>query len=281
MSTAHIVWNQNPILLDLGYYQLHYYSLFFAVGILCGFLMIRLKFEKQNIDFDLLQKLTIYSILGIIIGARLGHVLFYNLDYYFFHPLEIVLPFRFEPKFEFTGYNGLASHGGAVGLIFAIFLFSNRYKINYLNLLDMFALAAPLCGGFIRIGNFFNSEILGKPTDVSWAIIFKQIDNVPRHPVQLYEAGIYFILFFIMILLKHIKLKLKYGVLFSVFLILLFSSRFLIENLKVHQSNLLEHFILNMGQLLSIPFIILGIVMLINLSMKHKTFEDNSYNSLF
>ena len=136
MSTPHIVWNQSPIIFDLGFYQLHYYSLFFAVGILCGFLFIRSQFKKQEIDFALLEKMTIYSIIGIIIGARLGHVLFYDLNYYLFHPLEIFLPFRFVPKFEITGFNGLSSHGGAVGLIFAIFLFSNRYKINYLGFIN-------------------------------------------------------------------------------------------------------------------------------------------------
>lgn len=241
------------------------------VGIISGFLIIKSEFSKQNYDDNSLYKLITYSMFGIILGARLGHCFFYDFTYYSQYPLQILLPVRFVPQFKIIGFKGLASHGGGIGLLLAIFLFSIRNKISILKLLDMFALAAPVTAMFIRIGNFFNSEIIGKSSDVFWAVIFERVDNVPRHPAQLYEAFAYLLIFGVLILIKKQKNYLIPGILFSLSLILLSSARFIIEFVKENQSSFESHLIINMGQILSIPFILLGMVLLVLLSRKRST----------
>lgn len=271
METSHIIWDQNPILFDFHFYQLHYYTLLFITGMISGLFIIQHEYSRQNNNVKLFDKLFIYSIIGIVVGARLGHCLLYDFAYYSHHPLEIFLPVRFQPEFEIVGFRGLASHGGAIGLLLAIYLFSRNYKISFLQLLDIFALATPATGMFIRIGNFFNSEIIGKSSDLFWAVIFKRVDNTPRHPAQLYEAMAYLLIFVILIVLRKRKTNLRAGILFSLFLILLFSSRFMFEFIKENQSAFESNLIINMGQILSIPFILIGIILLVWLSRKKNT----------
>jgi phosphatidylglycerol---prolipoprotein diacylglyceryl transferase len=272
LNTSHFVWNQNPVIFDLNFYQLHYYTLFFVAGIIAASLIIKSEFSKQNYDDSSFEKLFIYSMFGIVLGARLGHCLFYEFSYYSQHLLEIILPVRFTPQFEIIGYKGLASHGGGIGLLLAIFLFSISNKISFLKLLDMFSLAAPVTAIFIRIGNFFNSEIIGKSSDLFCAVIFERVDNVPRHPAQLYEAFAYLLIFVLLILIKKQKKYLVPGIPFSLFIILLFTVRFIIEFVKENQTSFESHLPINMGQILSIPYILLGIVLLIWLSRKRIMF---------
>lgn len=256
----YIVWNPDNAIFDLGFFALRWYSLLFASGFILSYILLKHRFEKENIPLKRLEKLTIYVALATFIGARLGHVIFYDFDYYSKHIVEIFLPFTFEPEFEFTGYQGLASHGGAIGILIAVILFSRKYNFRFLWVFDKLALVIPLVGGLIRIGNLMNSEIIGKPATVSWAFIFEKVDQVPRHPAQLYEAIGYFLLFiFLQIRSKRFKSD---GVIFGLFLTLLFSSRFLIEFFKENQSAFEAGMFLNMGQILSIPFIIGGVILI-------------------
>lgn len=195
-----------------------------------------------------------------VVGARLGHCLFYQPDYYLKYPLEILLPFSWESgTFRFTGYRGLASHGGAIGLIIAVLLFYRKTGIHFLRVFDYIAIAAPLGGTFIRLGNLMNSEIIGNPTNLPWAFIFTRVDRIPRHPAQLYEAIAYLTFFLLVFMIYNKRGKtLKRGFLFGLVLILIFTFRFFIEFLKKEQVDFEKGLMLNMGQWLSIPFILVG-----------------------
>jgi prolipoprotein diacylglyceryl transferase len=189
-------------------------------------------------------------VLGAVLGARLGHVLFYDPAYYFANPLEIVKIWQ----------GGLASHGGTAGMILAIFVYAKQTDgINFIWLLDRMTIPVALGSFFIRLGNFFNSEILGIPTSVPWAIIFTRVDNLPRHPAQLYEALVYLFLFILLFILykKHGK-NLRPGLLISLLMLIIFGSRFFIELIKIPQESFEPILGLNMGQWLSVPFVLLG-----------------------
>jgi len=217
----------------------------------------KIKYSQQQID-----NLAFFIIAGTLIGARLGHCLFYDFAYYSKHFFEIFLPFTFDKNtgLVFTGYQGLASHGGAVGILLAIIVFCKKYKQNILVVLDKIAIVVPVAAGFIRLGNLMNSEIVGKATNSDFGFIFKKIDNIPRHPAQLYEAVCYFIIFFIMLYIyKKTNFIYIKGKIFGLFLILTFLFRFLIEFLKENQSVFENNMLLNMGQILSLPFILIGI----------------------
>lgn len=268
MDTSHFVWSQNPILYDFGSYQLHYYTLFFIFGIAAGMFIVRAEYMAQKLDEKVFLRLVFFSFLGIVFGARLGHCLFYEFGYYIQHPLQMFLPIRFTPGFEIIGFSGLASHGGGLGILLVIFIFSKKYRIDFLKLADMVALATPLAGMCIRIGNFFNSEIIGRQTDGFYAVVFKHVDSLPRHPAQLYEAAACLFIFIILIYFKKQGVYKKPGFLSGIFLILLFSTRFLIEFVKENQSPFENGLLLNMGQLLSIPYIIAGIYLLIRKEVK-------------
>jgi len=218
-------------------------------------------FQKEGLDEKTLSPLLIYIIAGTIIGARLGQVFFYEFGYFKHHLLEIIFPFRIGSKgFEWTGYQGLASHGGAIGIVIALALYCKKYKQGFLRTIDKIVIAVALAGFFIRTGNLFNSEIIGKPTDVSWAFIFERVDLIPRHPSQVYEAAAYLLIFFILWgMYQHKGIELKSGFLFGWFLILVFSARFLVEFTKENQEAFERTLPINMGQILSLPFIIAGL----------------------
>jgi prolipoprotein diacylglyceryl transferase len=219
-------------------------------------------FKRENIPSKNLEKLTIYSMIGIIAGARLGHCLFYEPSYYLSHPLEMILPVTFPPNggIKFTGYQGLASHGGVLGLLIGLFFYSRKTKHSMIDILDLIAVVIGVSLGFIRLGNFMNSEIIGMPTTKLWGVIFARVDNLPRHPSQLYEAISYFIILAIMIILYlKMRYKLKNGILFGLATVLFFIARFLIEFLKEDQVGFEEGMTFNMGQLLSLPYIAVGI----------------------
>ncbi|MGF7079669.1 prolipoprotein diacylglyceryl transferase [Mucilaginibacter sp. UYCu711] len=261
-QSAFIIWNPDPNLFNIGFLALKWYSLLFLAGFVISYQLLKSHFKRHHIDHHLLDRLTIYVAVGTIAGARLGHCLFYDFDYYSHHIAEVFLPFTFSPQFKFTGYQGLASHGGAIGILLAIFFFSRKYCVKYLWVADQLALVVPIAGCCIRLGNLINSEIIGKPSQVPWAFIFVQKDNLPRHPAQLYEALAYLAIFFVVNAFAT-RPGSKPGFVFGLFLILLFSARFYLEALKENQSAFEDHWLLNLGQLLSLPFMLLGLILII------------------
>ena len=219
-------------------------------------------FKRENLPSENLEKLSIYGMVGIMVGARLGHCLFYELTYYLSHPLEMILPIAFPPEggVKFIGYQGLASHGGALGLVIALYFYARKTKSSMIDTIDLIAIVTPLGCGFIRLANFMNSEIIGIATTKPWGVIFERVDNIPRHPAQLYEAIFYFITFAIMIILyKKNRDRLKNGFFFGLVLVLIFTARFVIEFVKKDQVGFEDGMIFNMGQLLSLPYMVVGI----------------------
>jgi phosphatidylglycerol:prolipoprotein diacylglycerol transferase len=253
-----IIWDPSDSLIDLGFFALRYYSMFFLLAFVSSYIVVKKQFEKHHINVELMDSLTVYVVLGTLIGARLGHCLFYDFAYYSQHPLEIILPFTFTPEFKITGFQGLASHGGGLGIMLSLILFSRKFKVKLWFLLDQIALVVPLAGMFIRLGNLMNSEIIGKPAEVSWAFVFLKIDAIPRHPAQLYEAIAYLIIFLVVYQLVRHQPKAD-GFYFGLVILLIFCFRIAVEFIKEDQSAFEAGLLLNMGQILSIPFILTGL----------------------
>jgi phosphatidylglycerol:prolipoprotein diacylglycerol transferase len=362
MITNFVIWNVKPQLIDFESFQIRYYSLLFVIAFISGYIILGKMFRKEGLPASLLDRLTIYVVISTIIGARLGHCLFYEFDYYIQHPLEMILPWRGKigEDFRFTGYQGLASHGAAIGILIGIYLFSRKSKKPYLWTLDKLAIMVALAVAFIRIGNLMNSEIYGKPsnskagfvyvrdfTDIllrteddrikrikyfddvkdtirtegivpikmdiefsgkvrsedyvrSFAgivlrdalmriryqnnVVHPDIDNlryeiekkrrkfhlvatiygVPRYPTQIFEAGSYFLIFMLLMFLHQSRrLKFKDGFILGMFMCTIFLARFIIEFIKEDQVDFESKLPINMGQILSIPFIIVGIIFII------------------
>ena len=360
MLPSYIIWNARPQLIDFGNFEIRYYSLLFALGFVVGYIILANIFRKKGLSPDIIDKLTVYMVLSTIIGARLGHCLFYEFDYYIQHPLEIFLPWQGTPgsaDFRFTGFQGLASHGAAVGILIGIYLFSRRTKLSYLWTMDMIVIVTALAGSMIRTGNLMNSEIYGRPTNSKYGFIYvrdftniverqygSEIEDIsyskikdgealgsfvpiemkvrfkrntseqyaaafgenvlpefldrydldnnvqasgdsiaynvernirgpvlkysmlgnPRHPSQVYEALAY-LLIFLILMYAYFKYgdRLQAGFIFGMFLALVFLARFFIEFIKENQEAFESQMTLNMGQILSIPFIAIGIILII------------------
>ncbi len=266
MIAQYIEWGPQHYLFKIGGFELRWYSLCFALAFYLGYKIVQGIFNKEKIEESVLDKLLMYMVLATVLGARLGHVLFYEgFSYIIANPIETFLPFRIHPQFEFTGFAGLASHGGAIGILIALYIFSKKVsKKPMLWILDRVAPSIALASCFIRTGNLMNSEIIGNPSEMPWAFVFTQIDNVPRHPAQLYEAISYLIIFFI--LSQGLKKKnwLAYqGRLFGVMVLSIFTARFFIEYVKRSQGGFEESLeLFTTGQWLSIPFILLGAYLL-------------------
>lgn len=262
MILNYINWNPDPELVNVFGISIRYYGLLFVSGLILCIYFLDSIYKRENIPSEHLEKLTIYGTIGILLGARLGHCIFYEPSYYLSHPLEMILPITFPPEggIKFSGYQGLASHGGVLGVLIAIYFYSRKTKHSMIDTLDLIAVSSGVLFGFIRLGNFMNSEIIGMPTTKPWGVIFEQVDMVPRHPAQLYEAISYFIIFAIMMIL-YMKLRNRVGsgFLFGLATVLFFTARFLIEFVKENQVGFEEGMALNMGQLLSVPFTIVGI----------------------
>ena len=256
-----IVWNPSEGL-DLGFFTLHYYSLMFLIAFGLGWYIMKSIYVKEGIDIEKLDSLFIYTVLATLIGARLGHVIFYDWDYFQHNILEIFLPVKFSPEFEFTGFRGLASHGAAIGIIIAMYLYRKKVLDKpVLWILDRIVIPVASGAIFIRIGNFMNSEIIGKPTNSDYGVIFQKLgETFPRHPAQLYESFCYLIIFIILwfVYWKTDK-KFRLGFLFGLFLVLLWTVRFFVEFLKEPQGENEIVMGLNTGQWLSIPFILAGL----------------------
>jgi phosphatidylglycerol:prolipoprotein diacylglycerol transferase len=263
-----IEWNVNPEIFKLGPLSVRYYSLAFIFAFILGYIIMRWIYKQEKKSFIYIDKLLTYIFLGILIGARLGHCLFYDFEYFLLNPLEIFLPV--DSHFNFIGFSGLASHGAAIGILVAAYLFSKKNPDQpYLWLLDRLSIVVALGGSFVRLGNLFNSEIIGKPTDVPWAFIFVREDNIPRHPSQIYESLAYLMVFFILFFIyKRYKKNIRSGLLTGLFFIGVFGARFFIEFFKANQVAFEESMTLNMGQILSIPLVITGIVLLLGIYLK-------------
>lgn len=250
-----IHWNVSPEIISIGPVTLRWYGLMFLIGFTLGYQGLKqacLWENKGGKDLrEKLDSLLIYLVAGTTIGARLGHCLFYDPVYYLSNPLSIFKIWE----------GGLASHGGGIGVIIAIWLFVRKNpEFTMWWLFDRIAIFTVMTGGFIRLGNLMNSEIIGKPTDGTWGFIFERVDQIPRHPTQIYESVSYFIIFAITYLLyRRMKAKTPPQLLFGLVFAGIFICRFVIEFFKEVQESFEEDMILNMGQLLSIPFILIGL----------------------
>jgi len=255
------VWNADPVLVTLGGIRLHWYGVMFAIAIVSSYLIMQWIYHREGKNVDSLDGLFMYAIAGGTIGARLGHCFFYEPAFYLSNPLQIIAIWE----------GGLASHGAGIGGLLALYIYHKRSGIDYLWLLDKLAIPTGLICFLIRIGNFFNSEIIGIHTNVSWAIIFQRIDNLPRHPTQLYEAFSYFIIFTILMsLYRFSNIKQRKGTIFGLLVFLVFSARFLLEFVKTKQAAYSTDLLLSTGQILSIPFLIVGMVLIIRASVKYR-----------
>lgn len=260
-SLSYIIWDvSHKVFPQVEWlYWFRWYGLLWAVGMLSAFQVMTYIYKKEGRKEEELFQLSLYIVLGIILGARLGHILFYE-PHLFLDPMSL-LPFRFYPYFQITGLAGLASHGGVLGVFIALYFYNRKNKTPYLWYLDRFMIAGVLLGAFIRFGNLMNSEIIGSPSTVPWAFIFVKVDNLPRHPSQFYESLFYFATFFLLIFLYKRQIKksiFNNGYFFGLGLILVFTQRFLVEFLKANQVPFENHLSLNMGQILSIPLILVG-----------------------
>jgi len=279
-TLLYIIWNPS---LTIGPFR--WYSLCWLVGLGLAYLAVKRLYKEQKIKDELFDPLFIYCFIGILIGARLGHCLFYQPDYFLTSWqgwVEMFLPIHIlsDGGWKFTGYEGLASHGGTLGLIIALWLYVRKTKLSIWQVLDNIAIATGITACFIRLGNLMNSEIIGKVTDVPWAFVFERVDGYPRHPGQLYEAIAYAILFGIMWYLHKKDMsvgepqttrqttkqtsgpigKIGTGWYFGFCLTYIFTFRFFIEYTKEIQEAFEASLPLDMGQILSIPFIVIGVV---------------------
>lgn len=260
-----INWDVSPEIFNLGPVSVRWYGLLFALSFVFGYIILTRIFVKEGKPKEDVEQLSVYVIFGTVIGARLGHCLFYNPTYYLSNPIEILKVWE----------GGLASHGAAIGIVISLYLYSRKKKDqNIVWLLDRIVIVVALAGSLIRLGNLFNSEIYGIETKVPWAFIFPNgigAGMVPRHPTQIYESLAYLIIFILLfIIYNKRKNTFNNGFLFGLFLILVFTFRFFVEFVKAVQEPFEANLPLKMGQWLSIPFILIGIYFLIK-GMKKKT----------
>ena len=248
-----MIWNIDPVLLELGPLEIRYYGVFFALGLFLAYSLARHMVTKKNFSLETLDKLSVYLVIGLIVGARFGHIIFYELDYYLANPLQIIKVWE----------GGLASHGAAIGLIitYTLFLWRNK-KVKLWDYADIMVVVATIPVSLIRLGNFFNSELVGRVTDAPWGVIFTRVDELTRHPSQLYEFGYGMVLFAILfpLWLKRYKTA-QPGFFVGLFFVLYFAMRFTVEFFKdfpLHEG----FFNLTTGQMLSLPFFALGVFVL-------------------
>ena len=259
-----IYWNPDTIIFSIGPLAVRWYSTCWLVGLLLAYFIVKYLFRQQKLPDEKFEPLFLYCFIGILVGARLGHCLFYEPGYFLTswnHFIEMLLPIRQDVygNWHFTGYEGLASHGGTIGIILALLLYSKNLKVGMWTILDIISISVPVTACFIRLGNLMNSEIIGKPTDVPWAFVFEKIDMLPRHPGQLYEAIAYACFFFVLWYFYKKKPSLVgTSFFFGLDIFLIFTFRFFIEYTKEVQESFEQNMLFDMGQLLSVPFILMG-----------------------
>jgi len=250
----HFVWNVNPNIFEFGSIQLRWYGLLFVGSFFLGLMLLQWVYKREGRDPAVLDNLLIYIMVGAVIGARLMHCFAYEPEFYLSHPLEILKVWK----------GGLASHGGLLGVLIALYVFSKKYNESYMWLISRVAIPGALTAACVRFGNLFNSEILGLPTEKPWAIIFPRVDMIPRHPVQLYEAFAYlFLLFILVTVYKKIAPSFATKILPGIFLTYMFIVRFLLEYTKTRQADYTTSLPFTTGQMLSVPFILIGIIWII------------------
>jgi len=286
MISLFIDWQPHVEAFNIGTFPVRWYALLWAFGLIGGYFIVRRLYRHQQISDERFEPLFLYCFLGILIGARLGHCLFYEPEYYLSSPqamIEMVLPIRQDAsgQWAYHGFTGLASHGGAIGCFLAMLLYARRNQVKFATVLDNVCIATPFTACCIRIGNLMNSEIIGQPTDVPWAFVFHTHESmvngayVPRHPAQLYEALAYFCIFLLLVTIywtqsrrSQSRIQIGTGFYFGLALTLIFTFRFFIEFIKKEQVDFERDMILDMGQLLSVPFIVVGFVFVVRALMK-------------
>lgn len=278
---AFIDWQPHIEAFQIGSFGVRWYALLWAIGLIAAYFIVRKLYRHQGISADKFDPLFLYCFLGILIGARLGHCLFYEPDYYLGSLqgiIEMFLPVKILPdgSWKYHGYAGLASHGGAIGCLIGMLIYAKRNRVRFLTVLDNVCIATPMTACCIRLGNLMNSEIIGRPTDVSWAFLFHTNDAmvngviVPRHPAQLYEALAYLLIFVLLVTVYWMRSRTSVqnarvgtGLYFGLCLTLIFTFRFFIEFIKKEQVDFEKGMMLDMGQILSIPFVLVGLYFVI------------------
>lgn len=273
-----ITWNVDPEIFSLGQLSIRWYGLLFATAFLSGYLVFTKYLATERLSSEMLDQLLIYIAVGTVLGARLGHCFFYEPEYFLQNPGEILKIWK----------GGLASHGAAIGILLALWLYIRKNKLSFLWLIDRIVIVVALGGAFIRLGNLFNSEIYGGPTDLPWGFNFVRdklydpttgalLPTVPSHPTQLYEALSYFLIFAVLLVFYRKNYKtVRDGFIFGVFMIMLFTARFFIEFVKNDQVGFESGMTLNMGQILSLPFIAAGILMIVWTKYKPHYFNQTA-----
>ena len=278
MEMLFIHWNPDVVAIDLGFLSLRWYSLCWCLGLFAVYKLMHTLYRQQRISEEQFEPMFMYCFIGILAGARLGHCLFYEPSYFLSHPVEMLLPMREsanpnlwtqwlmwlptgneQTHWVMTGYEGLASHGGTLGLMIALWLYARNVGLKLMHVLDNVAIVTPICACAIRLGNLMNSEIIGRPTDVPWAFVFERVDMLPRHPGQLYEALCYAVFFFVgWYFYRKFPKRVGGGFFFGLCLFLIFLSRIFVEYTTENQVDFENGMLFNMGQLLSVPFVLLG-----------------------
>lgn len=245
------VWDTDPLLISFGFLKIRWYGLLFASAFIASYSLMSWIYKKEGKNTEELDELLWFTAIGTVVGARLGHCLFYDPLYYLSQPLQILAFWE----------GGLASHGAIVGIAVSLYLYQRRSPQSYVWFLDRIALVCVLGGALIRVGNFFNSEIVGIPTALPWAVIFSRIDQLPRHPVQLYEAISYLLIFSVLLsYYAAVKDKVRPGFIFAASWVAVFGVRFLLELVKTQQAGYSHDSWMSTGQWLSIPFIFVGVL---------------------
>lgn len=247
-----IHWNVDPAIFHIGNFEIRYYGLFFALGFLISYYIVQKFYKREGLAVEEVDKLTLYVLIGAILGARLGHVFFYEPEYYLANPSEILM----------IWHGGLASHGGTIGILIALILYVRKFKRGYLWTLDRIAVPTALTAALIRLGNLMNSEIYGHDTNLPWGFIYERNhETLPKHPTQIYESLSYLIIFILLWFIYKKKGKnTPQGYIVGIFLMSVFGVRFLVEFIKNNQVEFENGMMLNMGQWLSIPMILLGLI---------------------
>lgn len=281
-ALCYVKWTVDPVAIRLGSMEIRWYGILLATGFLLAYVTLQQIFKVEKLDQKLLDKISIWTIIWTIVGLRLGHFLFYQPEQFITDPLGIILPFE---DGKFVGYQGLASHGGVIAILLFLIYYSWKHKINFLWLTDRLAIAIPIAAAFVRIGNLMNHEIVGCITKVPWAFDFTRggigIAGTMRHPAQIYEAIVYFLVFIGLIIyyFKYAKGKVPAGRTTGITLTVIFLARFIIEFFKEVQVESEVGHVLNNGQLLSIPIVMLGLAALIYSFVKKDQIPSCQYKA--
>jgi phosphatidylglycerol:prolipoprotein diacylglycerol transferase len=266
MYFTKIEWAPSETLFNIGSFGIHYYSLMFIIAFGLGYYLMKKIFDEEKISLEYLESLFVYMVLSILLGARLGDVFFYSWDYYQNHLIEILLPIKDTPQgYTFTGFRGLASHGAVIGSLIGLYLYRLKFRERTLLwLLDRVTIPVAIGASFVRLGNFFNSEIVGKYSNSNFGVVFlNRGENLPRHPAQLYESFSYLLLFYFLRQVYKTEKKHKEGYLIGLFFVGMFTIRFIIEFIKESQGGFEEILgLISTGQWLSVPFILLGLFLM-------------------